>query len=465
MLNGTFDTLNTLSDWLDYIESLHSADIEFGLTRVSEVFARLFPQEFSCRVITVGGTNGKGSTCSLIEQILIQAGFSCGKNTSPHIDAFNERITVNGCLASDADIVRAFQKVDLSRQEVELTYFEFTFLAALVVFDEQNLDFAICEVGLGGRLDAVNILSPEVSVITNIGLDHTQWLGDTRDAIAAEKIAVARTGMPCIIGDTDLPLTAQTYISDHRIPSLINSKDFTYRIESNYWQIDISDTVNSVNAKSKSGSCVINSCLIKVKQGVLKNLPLLSGQHQYQNASCAILAVLSLSGISLEKSHIDYALTNNYLVGRCQVLNEKPLIIIDVAHNQDSVHALSQFVESKKLSKQLSEQLSKQTILDKNVVNKTYAVVSMLDDKDIELSLSQISSQIDEWHIAELAVPRAASKEKIHAAIAKIQPKSKVYCYDSIESAHDSVKKSLDYADCLVVFGSFFVVSDILRHY
>ena len=439
MLDGTLSKRDNLSDWLNYIEQLHSADIEFGLTRVNQVYNELFPEGLSYRVITVGGTNGKGSSCALIEGALLNAGYSCGKNTSPHIIKFNERIVINNDFVTDDEIIYAFEKVDLKRQEVLLTYFEFTFLTALVVFEKYEVDFAICEVGMGGRLDAVNILSPEVSIITNIGLDHTQWLGNTREEIALEKVAISRPHQPCIVGDTDFPTKAIDYLYEMKVEGLIHSREFY--IEHNKdqsWQLVVDSFDQYFPDRDAS---------------LLKNLPQLDAAHHYQNASCAILALLSLKNVEISADTIAQALTNNDINGRCQVLSQSPLIIVDVAHNIDSVKALDQFVELKKA--ETSNQ------------GKTIAIISMLEDKNISASLRQISKQVDEWYIAELPVARGANLEQIKSAIFAVQGSSKknliVREFHSIKNAFKYAKKNIEYSDCLLVFGSFFVVSDILH--
>ena len=431
-------TLKTASDWLDYIENLHSADIEFGLERVNAVFIRLFPEGLHCRVVTVGGTNGKGSTCALIERILLNAGYSCGKHTSPHISDFNERISINGNNSYDAQLIRAFQKVELQRKQTLLTYFEFTFLTALVVFQEEGVDFAICEVGMGGRLDAVNILSPEVSVITNVGLDHVQWLGETRAQIAVEKVAISRAQKPCIVGDYNFPENARQYLVEHDVVSFICGDDYVVEITQDNWQLTVKNTV----AKK-----------ITSESGQMQALPKLSIDHEYQNASCAILAVLSLQNIEINHIDIKTALIHNHLPGRCQILQKKPYIIVDVAHNHDSVAALSQFVRSSSIN------------LNNGCASRIVAVFSMLDDKDIYSSLNAIGQQVDEWHIAEMDVARAASLDKITAGIKASQANAKIFQYEELTSAFDEAKVNLKLEDCLLVFGSFFVVSDIIRHY
>ncbi len=424
-----------MNEWLAYIESIHSADIEFGLERVSDVFTKLFPNGLKSRVITVGGTNGKGSTCAYIESILLSAGYRCGKNTSPHIHLFNERVFVNGEMVDDETLIGAFEQVELARKEEKLTYFEFTFLVALHVFEVQKVQFAICEVGMGGRLDAVNILSPEVSVITNIGLDHTQWLGDTREAVAMEKVAISRTGKACIIGDVDFPPNAFKYLQDHKVKACLNDKNFEVN--------NAKDGEWSIRLKKDHGTL-----FHEINEDFLCGLPPLGGEHQYQNASCAILALLSLDAIQINLEQIQAGLSSVSVPGRCQVLSEYPLVVVDVAHNEDSIKALAEFIADQK-----------------NISGKKIAVCSMLKDKDISNSLANISNNIDCWYIAPLAVPRAASVQHIQEAIREKQENAHIVQFDSIFSAYLSAKQKLKEDDCLLVFGSFFVVGDILRHH
>jgi dihydrofolate synthase/folylpolyglutamate synthase len=426
ILKANSSNLEGLNAWLQYIESLHELEIEFGLQRVETVFRCLFPQGLKSKVIIVGGTNGKGTTCSYVENILLAAGYSCGKNTSPHISQFNERITVNGELSNDEDIVCAFSLVENARKDTLLTYFEFTFLAALVIFENKKLNYSICEVGMGGRLDAVNILSPIASIITTIGLDHVEWLGDSREKIAMEKVAISRPSKICVVGEVDFPVDAEKYLEQHNVLKYLNQKDFFYNInEDGFW---------SIRCESLLG-------------GGYQQLPRLIAPHLYQNASCAILALALMKDMDINIDHIKTGLMSSFVQGRCQVLNQEPLVIVDVAHNVDSVKALANFLESQP------------------VTGRTVGVCSMLSDKDIKSSLDEINYKIDEWFIAPLDSPRAATVDDIRAAIQSSNAGVSINKLDSIQNAYLSAKNSITKNDCVVVFGSFFVVGDILRHH
>ena len=426
MENSIKSCIESLDSWLEYIESLHRFEIEFGLERVSSVFNTLFPDNLSSKVIIVGGTNGKGTTCSFLESILLASGYSCGKNTSPHINRFNERIFINGAESSDEEIIRAFQQVELARKDTLLTYFEFTFLAALTIFEEHKVDYSICEVGMGGRLDAVNILSPEVSIITTIGLDHTEWLGDSLEKISMEKVAISRPNKPCVVGEKHFPRSAKKYLQENQVESFLNDEDFA---------IDIND----------DGHWNIKSALPEFEG--LNRLPKLDAMHLYQNAACAVLSLIKLDDFHFDLKRVQEGLRNVTVDGRCQILSQEPLIILDVAHNPESVNALSDFIDSRVGQK------------------RKIAVCSMLGDKDISSALEKIIDQIDEWYIAPLTSPRAASVEEIQSTIRDLDKDPIVKQFDSIETAYLTAKKSATKDDCLVVFGSFFVVSDILRHH
>jgi len=420
----------SLSEWLGYIESLHSSEIEFGLERVKEVYKRLFPSGISAAVVTVAGTNGKGTTCAYIESMLLEAGYTCGKHTSPHLINFQERINIGGAQASDTLIVDAFERVELARATTQLTYFEFTFLAALSVFEQECVEFAVCEVGLGGRLDAVNILEPEVSVITMVGLDHTDWLGNDLGVIATEKAGIARTNKPCIVGMDNFPSKGLDYLKS--IDSLVVQNGVDYEVSNNsedsYWSL-------------------------KVKQDMelsLNRLPDLFAPHLSDNAACAILAVHYLLKSGLMERDIDElsicnGLSSAHILGRCQIVDTKPLVVLDVAHNEDSVNALSVFIDKQAIT------------------GKTVAVFSMLADKDIRSSLTMISKQVDIWYISELKTPRALSLVEITQEIRAINSEAIIVINDDVKAAYKKAKRSLTEGDCMLVFGSFWVVGDILQ--
>ena len=220
----------TLDDWLNWQETLMEETIVLGLDRVQVVYDRLFPNGVPFGVITVGGTNGKGSTVSFIDSIYRQSKYKIGRSTSPHLLKYNERYAINGVDVSDKEIINAFELIETKRLEVELTYFEFSTLAALIIFAEANIDLAILEVGLGGRLDSVNVVDSDVSVITNIAIDHTDYLGDTREAIGREKAGIMRTSRPCICGDQDPPLSLLSYAKEIDTPITFVSKVYQEKI-------------------------------------------------------------------------------------------------------------------------------------------------------------------------------------------------------------------------------------------
>lgn len=419
-------TSNDLRAWLERIEALHPANIELGLERVGAVFQRLFPVGHAFRALIVGGTNGKGSCCAFIEALLSQAGHQVGKYTSPHLVHFNERVVINGEFATDQQLCDAFVKVEAARQDVELTYFEFTTLAAFVVFEEAGVDFAVCEVGLGGRLDAVNLLSPDVSVITSIGLDHTAWLGDTLDQIALEKAPIARPGKPIICGELTPPKTMLDFWHQLTAEPLLVGKDFL---------IDIDQSAG------KEGEWQLSA---ESSGFQLAGLPALPISHQYRNAASAILAVHAV-GITLDPESCRTAIRNAQLPGRCQVVEEQPLVIADVAHNLDSTQSLAEFIGRHAHQR------------------RCHAVFSMLADKDINACLKIMQPLIDEWHIAELAVDRALPLSKLRAACEQFSDADTINEYESIQQAYQTVKKSANSADCIVVFGSFHVVGDIIH--
>ena len=415
----------TLSDWLEAIEAIHPESIEFGLERVGLVFQTLFPEGLSYPVITVAGTNGKGSCCAYIESILQASGKISGKYTSPHLVSFNERIVVDAEMADDNSIVAAFEKIENARKDTILTYFEYTTLAAMLVFANQNVDIGIFEVGLGGRLDAVNILDPIVSVITSIGIDHADWLGDNRDAIGLEKAAVARSGRVCVVGELDVPEPVKQYLTEiSALPIYIG--DGLEVIRHGDWEI------------------------MEEGKTLIKELPTLKSNvdHQYRNAACAMLAVMKAQ-IDVDDDAIRQGLRSVAVEGRCQLLSQRPLIVLDVAHNEDSVLALREYIHQLSFS------------------GTCHAVFSILRDKDINTCVRLMRNVVDKWHVAPLDSARSSSIEELNDVIHAVESEhngqhSSVNSYASIQEAFMRVKNSVNSDDCVIVFGSFHVVGDIL---
>ncbi len=338
--------LNTLDDWLNYQENLHFQEIDLGLERVKKVYRKLFPKGVSFKVITVSGTNGKGSTVAFIGSIYQQSNFKVAQFSSPHILKYNERFVINGVQATDEQICCAFEKIQSLRGETSLTYFEFSTLAALIIFELEKIDVAVLEVGLGGRLDSVNIVDNDVSVITNIDIDHVDYLGDTRELIGLEKAGIMRKNTPCICADINPPISISQYA--HKIKA---------RLEF-------------------------------VKEKYTSNIGLI-GKHQRQNAAAAILAVQKLNK-TLPVSAIQIKVGIKYarLDARFQIktINNKT-VIFDVAHNAAAV-------------KVLSVELAKQQC-------STTAIFSALEDKNIGLMINEISMIINQWLLVPLNVNRA----------------------------------------------------------
>ena len=363
--------LKTLDEWLDWQESLHTQEIDLGLERVQKVYRKLFPNGVPFQVITVAGTNGKGSTITFIDSIYQQSDFKIGAFTSPHLIKYNERFSVNGKMASDERICQAFDTIEVLRGNTPLTYFEFSTLAALVIFANEKVAIAVLEIGLGGRLDSVNIVDPNVSVITNIAIDHTDYLGDTREVIGLEKAGIMRNDVSCICGDQNPPTSLQNHADN------------------------------------------IGALLTFVNQPYLGKISL-QGEHQQYNAALAIEVVNQLQPLfPIDQSQLSQGLEKANILARFQIkiLNDKT-IVLDVAHNEAAIKVLAETLKSEKVP--------------------TLAIFSALKDKNIELMINAIEFCIDEWLIVPLSVNRAI---RIQDLVEKFSLSSKITTCKGMESA------------------------------
>ena len=371
--------LKTLNEWLDWQEGLHTQEIDLGLERIQRVYQQLFPDGSPFQVITVAGTNGKGSTIAFIDSIYQQSDFKVGAFTSPHLIKYNERFNINGKMANDEIICQAFDTVEACRSETSLTYFEFSTLAALVIFAIEKVDVAVLEVGLGGRLDSVNIVDPNVSVITIIAIDHTDYLGDTREAIGFEKSGIMRGNTPCVCGDQNPPNAIQKQADN------------------------IGALLTFVN---------------KPYQGIIT----LKGEHQQYNAALAVEAVNQLqSALPIDQNQLSKGLKKASLPGRFQIreINNK-VIVLDVAHNEAAIKVLAETLKSEK--------------------TPTLAIFSALKDKNIELMIGAIESCIDEWLIVPLSVNRAISTQEL---VEKFSLSSKITtCENMVSAIHQALNTS-----------------------
>ena len=421
-----------LNEWVDYIQTLHAREIDLSLERVTEVYQRMMPTGVKFSVLTIAGTNGKGSTAEIISSIYREAGYKVGKYTSPHLLKFNERINVNGIDVSDDDLIKSFNRIERYRGEINLTFFEFGTLCAIDIFVNNQLDVVILEVGLGGRLDATNILDADVAVLTSISIDHTAWLGNNLESIAAEKIAIARQNAPCVLGLTKLPRSIIDYCKKVDVQPLVLGEDFNA-------------VINSDNSSWEWQSELLT----------FEGLPLPFNQtgHQIRNASVSIQAVLTLEEkLPVSSKHIHAGLKHAHLRGRCELVSRNPHIVLDVAHNVDSVLYLSNYVA--KL----------------NIKGRIIAVCGMLQDKQISETLSQLVSTVEQWHFASINNERGATADNIESSLQEIRNNNadinnitiKSFKHETAVEAFKSAQKQLKKDDCLIVFGSFYIVSDII---
>ncbi|AOJ77885.1 bifunctional tetrahydrofolate synthase/dihydrofolate synthase [Burkholderia ubonensis] len=428
-------TFPTLDAWLSHLERAHPVGIDMGLTRIGQVKAAL-GLEFACPVITVGGTNGKGSTCAFLETILVRAGYKVGCHTSPHLLAFNERARVNGETVADDALLPHFEAVEAARtslpEPVSLTYFEFTTLAILHLFASRGLDAVILEVGLGGRLDAVNIIDTDCAIVTSIDIDHTEYLGDTREQIAFEKAGIFRPGKPAICGDPAVPQTLIDHAEAIGADLWLVGRDFRYEAqpgaERQQW-----------------------SYLGRDKRYPALAYPALRGANQLINASAALAALESLRAVlPVSAQDIRLGLANVELPGRFQVLPGKPAIVLDVAHNPHAAAVLAQ------------------NLGNMGFFPYTYAVFGAMHDKDIDGVLRHLKGEIDHWCVTDLPLPRAASAGQLEAALrhAGVEdgPDSSVTRHASPADAFRDALKRASENDRIVVFGSFHTVAGVMAY-
>ena len=415
----------TLSQWLHYQEKLHPTSIDLGLERVSKVWDQLIHEDaaLDCPVIVVGGTNGKGSTIAFLEGIYLQAGYQPLTYTSPHIDRYNERIRHAGHEISDQQLVEAFEIIESTRAQTSLSYFEFGTLAALLIASKLHPDILLLEVGLGGRLDAVNILQHDIAIITNISLDHTEWLGDTRERIAAEKVAIARKDKPLILADNDMPEPLYEHANQ------IGARLFRLGHEFDFVQAD-------AGWQYQQG------------HGGFHDLPVpgIPGDHQFSNAAAAICAVdLLQSRLPVGEPDIRQALAATRLDGRFQRISKHPAIYTDVAHNPAAAETLHDL------------------IMQHPAQGQWHAVLAIQSNRDIAAFIQPLKTDIDQWYVAGMLNGLGHSAKDLAGAIRSVMPGAHVYEGSSIAEALDHACHSARQQDSILVLGSFYTVSEARR--
>lgn len=399
-----------------------------GLERVGEVKKRMGLQP-QCPVVVVAGTNGKGSVCAYLSQIYTQAGFKVGTLTSPHLLRYNERITVNTRPVEDAAIVVSFERIEAARAGISLTYFEFNTLAAVDIFIREKVDVMVLEVGLGGRLDAVNVFDADCAVVTSVDLDHQAFLGDTVEQVAFEKAGVFRSGKPAICGQTPPPESLRRHAWEIGAELLLIKRDFDFStLENVQWSY-------RYHPQNSDGRTRNRNAL---------PFPALRGAYQLSNAACA-LTVLECLG---DRLPVDIAAIKRGLLlvenpGRFQVLPGRPLTVLDVGHNPHAARAL------------------RRSLINLMFAEKRTAVFSILADKDIDGVLDIVKDQFDEWHIAPLDVPRGMTAEALVRKLSEHGIEN-VKVFENIEKAYRAALEKAGENDRIVVFGSFHTVAAVM---
>jgi len=400
-----------LATWLHYLEHLHSQPIELGLDRIQRVTARLDLLEPAPFIFTVAGTNGKGTTCRTLETLLMAAGYRVGVYSSPHLVRYTERVRVQGAELDEAMHSASFASIEAGRGDISLTYFEFGTLSALNLFRDASLDVVILEVGLGGRLDATNIVDADVAVITSIALDHTDWLGPDRESIGREKAGVFRAGKPAVVGEADMPHTIAEVAAEKGAQLLQINRDWQWTKQESSWTLQDAD-------------------------GELRDLPL--PQVPLPNAATA-LAALRASGLNVSEAIIREHLPLAILPGRFQTVSDSPRVILDVAHNPHAANYLAS---------RLAELPNK---------GRVHAVVGMLHDKDIAGTLTALSPQVDYWYCAPLDGPRGATAEELIAHLDGAD------AYAHVDAAWQAARQQAAAEDVILVCGSFHTVAQVME--
>ncbi len=416
----------SLQDWLDWQEGLHPRGIDLGLERVRQVFANMDLGTPPFPVITVAGTNGKGSSVALLEAVLQAAGYCTGAYTSPHLLHYNERIRVAGRPVDDAAICQAFQRVDRARGAVSLTYFEFGTLAALDLFYRSDVDVAVLEVGMGGRLDAVNILDADVALVTAIGIDHVEWLGGDRESIGREKAGIFRAGMPAVCSDPAPPNSLVEHARALDAPLFLIGRDYGFDM----------GVAGSVNPTWSWWHPALRHEHLP--------LPALAGAFQVQNAAGCLMALQCLAPrLAVTRDDIEYGLRAQRLPGRFQSVPAPVPTILDVAHNRESAAGLAA------------------NLAARPIPGKTHAVVAMLGDKDMAAVLGELSGAVDAWHLSAAPVARGAQAGALARALREARAGATCTESDSVVSAYETALAQAGAEDRIVVFGSFYAVSGV----
>jgi dihydrofolate synthase/folylpolyglutamate synthase len=407
----------TLDDWLAYIAGIHHTSIDLGLDRVHRVASRLGLMPFPHKVITVGGTNGKGSTIKAMESIYLAAGYQVAAYTSPHLVRFNERLAIQGKSASDDIFIQAFEQVELAREEISLSFFEYSTLAALLVCFALPLDVVLLEVGLGGRLDAVNIVDADITVISSISIDHVDWLGSTRELISQEKAGIFRAGKPVICGDSNPPDVMLDQARALKAPLYCINRDFHCIQKGKFWAWKNAEKTYS---------------------------PLPLSPLKLENIACAMMAIECYqAALPVTQFAIISGIAKAALAGRFEVLESSPVVIVDVAHNPESAALLAE------------------RLIARNV--KIKAVFAILESKDVLNTIEPLLSIVSDWYLSELDFGDSVKVDVLEAQFREFGIDN-CYTTDTVSQALAKAIAGSDDQDEVVVFGSFHAVREA-KHY
>lgn len=413
----------SIEEWLSWQEALHPTAIELGLERVRIVLQALGHQRPSCPVISVAGTNGKGSSVAMLESIYLAAGYRVGAYTSPHLLHYNERVRLNGEPVAERLLCEVFERIDQARGETSLTYFEFGTLAAIEVFAQNNLDVVIMEVGLGGRLDAVNVLDADVALITPVDLDHADWLGNDRELIGREKAGIMRAGRPAVSGDAQPPRSLQQTADELGVRLYQLGRDFSCIDQTGQWRWRCGERVRDALPE-----------------------PALRGVFQKANAAAVLMVTeLLLERLPLSQSHLREGLANVSVPGRFQVLFGEVPLVLDVAHNPQSARALAANLAAWPMP------------------GKTYAVTAMMADKGIGEIMAVMATVVDHWCLTSVDLARAATAERLAGALNEVVSGAEYELCASVNEALRALETIVLPNDRVVVFGSFYTVAEVMQ--
>ena len=416
-------TRRTLAGWLEYIERQHPSAIALGLDRVAET-RRAMQFELACPVITIGGTNGKGSTTAILASILGCAGYRVGLYTSPHLLRYNERVKLCGRDADDAALCEGFEAVERARGAIALTYFEYGTLAAAWLFARERLEAVVFEVGLGGRLDAVNVFDADCAALTSVAIDHVDYLGDTREAIGREKAGIFRASRPAVVADPDPPASVLEVAQATGAQLLLIGRDFGYVPQGSQWSY-----------WGPAGK----------RHGLAH--PALRGPLQLRNASAALATLDALRDrLPVGMQDVRRGLAEVALPGRFQVLPGRPQILLDVAHNPEAAGVLAE------------------NLAMSGFARETIAVLGMLRDKDIAGVLRAVAPSITRWHLASVPGPRGTTAAELATIAREAGVASPLSLHESVAAALQAAQGEAGENDKVIVFGSFLTVAAAMAH-